>query len=117
MRWFFTGKILAIAPAHDDEFRLTLRPETIFKGTPISGMEILTAQRRCLPEMQTYATGMTSRVSPGCCKGRRQNNSTSRYEPGNLLTQVPNPKTGRSPMGNPETARLVSASSVNATST
>jgi hypothetical protein len=48
----FTAKILAIAPAHNDEFRLTLRPQTIFKGIPTLGMEILTAQRRCLPEMK-----------------------------------------------------------------
>ena len=48
----FTAKILAIAPAHNDEFRLTLRPQTIFKGTPTLGMEILTAQRRCLPKMK-----------------------------------------------------------------
>jgi hypothetical protein len=48
----FTAKILAIAPAPNDEFRLTLRPQTIFKGTPTLGMEILTAQRRCLPKMK-----------------------------------------------------------------
>jgi len=49
----FTAKILSVAPAPNDEFRLTLRPQTIFKGTPTRGMEILTAQRRCLPEMKT----------------------------------------------------------------
>lgn len=48
----FTARILSIASVPDDEFRLTLRPETIFKGTPTLGMEILTAQRRCLPEMK-----------------------------------------------------------------
>jgi hypothetical protein len=49
----FTAKILTIAPAFNDEFRLTVRPLTIFKGTPTLGMEILTAQRRCLPDMKT----------------------------------------------------------------
>jgi hypothetical protein len=48
----FTAEILSIFPASDDQFRLTLRPETIFKGTPTAGMEILTAQRRCLPAMK-----------------------------------------------------------------
>jgi len=48
----FTAEILSIASAPSDEFRLTLRPETIFKGTPTVGMEILTAQRRCLPAMK-----------------------------------------------------------------
>ena len=48
----FTAEILSIAPAPNDDFRLTLRPKTIFKGTPTLGMEILTAQRRCLPEMK-----------------------------------------------------------------
>jgi hypothetical protein len=38
----FTAEILSIASAPDDEFRLTLRPQTIFKGTPTVGMEILT---------------------------------------------------------------------------
>jgi hypothetical protein len=49
----FTAEILSIASAPNDEFRLILRPQTIFKGTPTLGMEILTAQRRCLPEMKT----------------------------------------------------------------
>jgi hypothetical protein len=49
----FTAKIISIAPAINDEFRLTLRPETTFKGTPTLGMEIHTAQRRCLPEMKS----------------------------------------------------------------
>ena len=49
----FTAQILSITPMAHDEFRLTLRPETIFKGTPTLGMEIRTAQRRCLPEMKT----------------------------------------------------------------
>ena len=44
----FTAEILSIASAPNNEFRLTLRPETIFKGTPTVGMEILTAQLRCL---------------------------------------------------------------------
>jgi hypothetical protein len=48
----FTARILSIAAAPDDEFRITLRPETVFKGNPTLGMEILTAQRRCLPEMK-----------------------------------------------------------------
>lgn len=48
----FTAEILSIASAPDDEFRLTLRPEEVFKGTPTLGMEIRTAQRRCLPEMK-----------------------------------------------------------------
>ena len=48
----FTARILSIAPAPNDNFRLTLRPETIFKGAPTLGMEILTEQRRCLPEMK-----------------------------------------------------------------
>jgi hypothetical protein len=48
----FTADILSIAPASNDEFRLTLRPKTIFKGTPTLGMEILTAQRQCLPAMK-----------------------------------------------------------------
>jgi len=49
----FTAEIISIASAPDHEFRLTLRPETVFKGTPTIGMQILTAQRRCLPEMKT----------------------------------------------------------------
>ncbi|MGA2808906.1 MAG: carboxypeptidase-like regulatory domain-containing protein [Terracidiphilus sp.] len=49
----FTAEILSTTPAPNDEFRLTLRPETIFKGTPTVGMEILTAQRKCLPAMKT----------------------------------------------------------------
>jgi hypothetical protein len=49
----FTAEILSIAPAPDNEFRVTLRPETIFKGTPTVGMQILTAQHRCMPEMKT----------------------------------------------------------------
>ena len=49
----FTAEILSIASAPNDEFRLTLRPVTIFKGTPTVGMEILTAQLRCLPKMKT----------------------------------------------------------------
>src|ERR1700733_14770298 len=48
----FTAEILSIGPAPNDEFRLTVRPKTIFKGTPTLGMEILTTQRRCLPEMK-----------------------------------------------------------------
>jgi hypothetical protein len=48
----FTGEILSIAVATNDQYRLTLRPKTIFKGNPTLGMEILTAQRRCLPEMK-----------------------------------------------------------------
>src|SRR5215831_12875884 len=47
-----TAEILSITPAPDDELRLTLRPETVFKGTPGRRMEILTAQHRCLPEMK-----------------------------------------------------------------
>jgi hypothetical protein len=47
-----TASILSIASAPNDQYRLTLRPETIFKGSPTLGMEILTAQRRCLPEMK-----------------------------------------------------------------
>jgi hypothetical protein len=49
----FTAEILSITPAPDEEFRLTLRPETIFKGAPAIGMQILTAQHRCLSEMKT----------------------------------------------------------------
>lgn len=49
----FTAEILSIAPAPDNEFRVTLRPETIFKGAPTLGMQVLTAQHRCLPEMKT----------------------------------------------------------------
>jgi hypothetical protein len=49
----FTATILSIHPAADDELRLTLGPETVFKGAPAVGMEILTAQRRCLGEMKT----------------------------------------------------------------
>jgi hypothetical protein len=49
----FTAQILSIASTPDDEFRLTLRPETIFKGSPTLGMQILTAQRRCLSEFKT----------------------------------------------------------------
>ncbi len=49
----FTAEILSITPASNDEFRLTVRPETIFKGTPTLGMEIVTEQRRCLPPMKT----------------------------------------------------------------
>ena len=48
----FTAEILSIAPAPNEEFRLALRPKTIFKGAPTSGMEILTEQRRCLPAMK-----------------------------------------------------------------
>lgn len=49
----FTAKILSVDPAPNDELRLTLRPETIFKGTPTLGMEILAAQWRCLPAIKT----------------------------------------------------------------
>ncbi len=48
----FTATIVSIVPAPDDELRLTLNPETIFKGAPTAGMEIMTMQRRCLPEMK-----------------------------------------------------------------
>jgi hypothetical protein len=48
----FTAKILTVISAPNDEFRLTLQPETIFKGTPGAGMEIITAQRKCLPAMK-----------------------------------------------------------------
>lgn len=48
----FTAEILSIASAPNDESRLTLRPETIFKGAPTVGMEILTTQLRCLPKMK-----------------------------------------------------------------
>jgi hypothetical protein len=48
----FTAEILSISSSPDDEFRLTLRPKTIFKGTPTLGMEILTEQRRCLPALK-----------------------------------------------------------------
>jgi hypothetical protein len=48
----FIAEILSISPASNDEFRLTLRPVTIFKGNPIIGMQILTAQRRCLPAIK-----------------------------------------------------------------
>jgi hypothetical protein len=47
-----TAQILSISPAPNDELRLTLLPETVFKGTPAKRMEILTAQHRCLPEMK-----------------------------------------------------------------
>jgi len=49
----FTAQILSIASAPSDEFRLTLRPETIFKGAPSIGIQVLTAQWRCLPTMKT----------------------------------------------------------------
>lgn len=49
----FTAEILSVAPAPNEELRLTLRPESIFKGTPTVGMQVLTAQRRCLPAMKT----------------------------------------------------------------
>jgi hypothetical protein len=49
----FTAEILTIASDSNDEYRLTLRPKTIFKGTPTLGIEILTAQRKCLPAMKT----------------------------------------------------------------
>jgi hypothetical protein len=49
----FTATILSVRPAADGELRLTLGPETVFKGAPTVGMEILTEQRRCLPEMNT----------------------------------------------------------------
>jgi hypothetical protein len=48
----FTAQIMTITPAPDGEFRLTLNPETVFKGAPTVGMEIVTAQWRCLPEMK-----------------------------------------------------------------
>jgi hypothetical protein len=48
-----TAEIVSIAPAPNKELRLTLRPQTVFKGTPTEGMQILTAQHRCLPEMKT----------------------------------------------------------------
>jgi hypothetical protein len=48
----FTAEILSIVSAPSDEFRLTLRPKTIFKGTPTVGMEIQTSQLRCLPAMK-----------------------------------------------------------------
>jgi hypothetical protein len=49
----FTAEILALDPAPDDEFRLTLRPLTVFKGTPGIGVQAFTSQHRCLPEMKT----------------------------------------------------------------
>jgi hypothetical protein len=49
----FTAEILSMDPAPDDEFRLALRPLTIFKGAPAVGIEVFTAQHRCLPEMKT----------------------------------------------------------------
>jgi hypothetical protein len=47
-----TAEILSISLAPDNEFRIALRPETVFKGAPTVGMEILTSQRLCLPEMK-----------------------------------------------------------------
>jgi hypothetical protein len=49
----FTAEILSINPATDGEFRLTLRPITVFKGAPAVGVQVFTAQHRCLPEMKT----------------------------------------------------------------
>jgi hypothetical protein len=49
----FTAEILSMDPAPAGEFRLTLRPITIFKGAPDVGIEVFTAQHRCLPEMKT----------------------------------------------------------------
>ncbi len=49
----FTAEILSMDPAPGGEFRLTLRPLTIFKGAPGVGVEVFTAQHRCLPEMKT----------------------------------------------------------------
>jgi hypothetical protein len=49
----FTAEILSMEPAPGGEFRLTLRPITIFKGTPKVGVEVFTEQHRCLPEMKT----------------------------------------------------------------
>ncbi len=49
----FTAEILSMDPAPYGEFRLTLRPLTIFKGAPALGVKVFTAQRRCLPEMKT----------------------------------------------------------------
>lgn len=48
----FTAEILSIAPAPNYEYRLALRPLTIFKGTPEVGIEIMTAQRNCLPKIK-----------------------------------------------------------------
>jgi hypothetical protein len=48
----FTAEILSIASAASGEYRLTLRPEMIFKGAPSVGIQVLTAQRRCLPAMK-----------------------------------------------------------------
>ena len=48
----FTAEILSMDPAPDDEFRLTLRPLTVFKGSPAVGVEVFTAQHRCLPDLK-----------------------------------------------------------------
>jgi hypothetical protein len=48
----FTGEILSIAPAPNNEFRIAIRPETVFKGTPTVGTEIVTSQWQCLPQMK-----------------------------------------------------------------
>ncbi len=49
----FTAEILSIDPASEGEFRLTLSPLTVFKGAPAVGVQVFTAQHRCLPEMKT----------------------------------------------------------------
>jgi hypothetical protein len=49
----FTAEILSMDPAPNNEFRLILRPLTVFKGAPTVGVQVFTAQHRCLPEMKT----------------------------------------------------------------
>jgi hypothetical protein len=49
----FTAEIISMDPAPDGEFRLTLRPLTVFKGAPAVGVQVFTAQERCLPDMKT----------------------------------------------------------------
>jgi len=49
----FTATIASVHPAADGELRLTLEPETVFKGEPAIGMEIMTAQHKCLPPIKT----------------------------------------------------------------
>jgi hypothetical protein len=61
----FTAEILSIAPAPNKEFRIALRPETVFKGTPTVGTEIVTSQWQCLPQMKIGETWLFSLYRAG----------------------------------------------------
>jgi len=48
----FTAEILSVTSEPNNELRLTLRPQKIFKGKPEVGVQVITSQWRCLPPMR-----------------------------------------------------------------